>query len=89
LNNYHVDYRRRTRGEANIFKNELYNDSSEPEYIMELLEGELCALIPVFRDLKVTNREKELQLFTLFETYKSFKGNDMYRWYDLVKSIIA
>jgi len=89
LNNYHVDYRRRTRGEANIFKNELYNDSSEPEYIMELLEGELCALIPVFRDLKVTNREKESQLFTLFETYKSFKGNDMYRWYDMAKSVIA
>jgi len=89
LNNYHVDYRRRTRGEANLFKNELYNDNSEPEYIMELLEGELCALIPVFRDLKVTNTEKESQLFTLFETYKSFKGNDMYKWYDLAKSVIA
>ena len=89
LNNYHVDYRRRTRGEANLFKNELYNDGSEPEYIMELLEGELCTLMPVFRDLKVTNREKESQLFTLFETYKSFKGNDMYKWYDLAKSIIA
>jgi hypothetical protein len=56
---------------------------------MELLEGELCALIPVFRDLKVTNTEKESQLFTLFKTYKSFKGNDMYKWYDLAKSVIA
>ena len=45
--------------------------------------------MPVFRDLKVTNREKESQLFTLFETYKSYKGNDMHKWYDLAKSIIA
>jgi hypothetical protein len=89
LNNYHVDYRRRTRDETILFKGELYNDGSPPEVIMQLLEGELCALIPVFRDLKVTNPEKESQLVLLFETYKTYKGNDMYRWYDLTKSIIA
>jgi hypothetical protein len=89
LNNYHVDYRRRTRGETILFKNELYNDTSSPELIMELLETELCLLIPVFRDLGVTNREKELRLFKLFEAYKSYKGNDMYTWYNLAKSVIA
>lgn len=89
LNNYHVDYRRRTRGETILFTNELYNDTSSPELIMELLETELCSLIPVFRDLKVTNIEKESRLFLLLETYKSYKGNDMYTWYNLAKSVIA
>jgi hypothetical protein len=89
LNNYHVDYRRRTRNETCLFKNELYNHTSEPEYIMELLEEELCALIPVFQELKVVTPEKVLVFASLFETYKTYKNNDMYKWYDLVKSIIA
>ena len=89
LNNYHVDYRRRTRGEACLFKNELYTDTSEPEYIMELLEAELFTLIPVFQQLKVVTLEKLSVLSNLFETYKSYKGNDMYRWYDNAKTIIT
>jgi hypothetical protein len=89
LNNYHVDYRRRTRNETCLFKNELYTNTSEPEYIMELLEEELCALIPVFQELKVVTPEKVLVFASLFETYKTYKNNDMYKWYDLVKSIIA
>jgi hypothetical protein len=88
LNNYHVDYRRRTRGEACLFKNELYTDTSEPEYIMELLEAELFTLIPVFQQLKVVTLEKLSVLSNLFENYKSYKGNDMYRWYDNAKAII-
>ena len=88
LNNYHVDYRRRTRGEVCLFKNELYTDTSEPEYIMELLEAELFMLIPVFQQLKVVTLEKLSVLSNLFETYKSYKGNDMYRWYDNAKAII-
>ena len=89
LNNYHVDYRRRTRGEVCLFKNELYTDTSEPEYIMELLEAELFTLIPVFQQLKVVTLEKLSVLSNLFETYKSYKGNDMYRWYDNAKTIIT
>jgi hypothetical protein len=56
---------------------------------MELLEEELCALIPVFQELKVVTPEKVLVLASLFETYKTYKNNDMYKWYDLAKSIIA
>ena len=89
LNNYHVDYRRRTRGETCLFKNELYTDTSEPEYIMELLEEELFTLLPVFQELKVVTPEKASVISSLFENYKSYKGNDMYKWYDQANSIIA
>ena len=89
LNNYHVDYRRRTRGETCLFKNELYMDTSEPEYIMELLEEELFTLLPVFQELKVVTPAKLSQLSNLFENYKSYRGNDMYKWYDQANSIIA
>jgi hypothetical protein len=89
LNNYHVDYRRRTRGEPCLFKNELYTDTSEADYIMELLEEELCALIPIFKGLKVVTPEKVLVLSNLFENYKNYKGNDLYKWYDQAKSIIT
>ena len=89
LNNYHVDYRRRTRGEPCLFKNELYTDVSEPEYIMELLEAELCAVIPVFQQLKVVTSEKLSVLSSLFENYKAYVGNDMYKWYSLAKDVIA
>jgi Fe-S cluster assembly iron-binding protein IscA len=89
LNNYHVDYRRRTRGETTLFKNDLYTDSSEPELIMDLLQAELCALLPVFRQLGVVSRDKNTQLHSLFETYKSYTGNNLYRWYDLAKAVIS
>ena len=89
LNNYHVDYRRRTRGETTLFKNDHYTDSSEPELIMELLQAELYALMPVFRELGMTTRAKDTQLHILFETYKSYTGNNLYRWYDLAKGVIA
>jgi len=89
LNNYHVDYRRRSRGEPCLFKNELYTDTSEADYIMELLEEELCALIPIFKGLKVVTPEKVLVLSNLFENYKNYKGNDLYKWYDQAKSIIT
>jgi hypothetical protein len=89
LNNYHVDYRRRTRGEPCLFKNELYTDVSEPEYIMELLEAELCSLIPIFQGLGVVTQEKLSLLLDLFKNYKVYTGNDMYKWYNLAKSVIA
>jgi len=46
-------------------------------------------LIPVFQELKVVTPEKVSVFSNLFETYKTYKNNDMYKWYDVAKGIIA
>jgi hypothetical protein len=56
---------------------------------MELLEAELCSLIPIFQGLGVVTPEKVLILSNLFENYKNYKGNDLYKWYSLAKDVIA
>jgi hypothetical protein len=85
LNDYHVDYRRRLRGEAVIKTCEFYDDKSEPAIIMDVLINELTALFYLLAELNPIIKYRELRFNELYEQYIEM---DVYKWYSEMNSIV-
>lgn len=86
LNNHHVNYRRRRVGDPCLFKYAAYDDSSQPDVIMEYLQGELVRQFGVFKKLKVFGEDKEAEANHLMNYYKQY---DVYDWYSKMNKLIT
>lgn len=84
LNTYHVDYRKRLRGEKEMFGKDVpYDDSTSPDIIMAFLQTAL------YRELDILNRVMKIdmeQIQTLFDNYMEY---DVYKWYDLMNKAVS
>lgn len=85
LNNIHVDYRRKLKGDSIMFGHPLYTDESSCDEIMKVLQSELQKSFEILVMLKKIDPEKKPQLQNLFETYKT---QDPYKWYESVKQVL-
>lgn len=85
LNNMHVDYRRRLRGEKLLYGSSVYTENSSPDDIMKELHkallANLCILVPLCR---ITTEKKEI-FDSLFTNYKEY---DPYKWYNEVVKLV-
>jgi hypothetical protein len=86
LNSYHVDYRRRIRGEAPFTQTEEYSNESEPHLIMSLLKEKLAKVCKLLVQLKVMTAE---DLTTLEQLFRSYEREDVYKWYDKAFKILS
>ena len=84
VNNIHVDYRRRIKGEPVMYGNKLYNNQSSPDQVMQVLQDEICQILPIFEMLKLISHEKRELIHNLFQKYKEY---DMYKWNSQVLSL--
>jgi len=83
LNTYHVDYRKRLRGEKEMFGKDVpYNESTSPDIIMAFLQTELHRLLNVLKQVMKVDIEP---IQTLFDTYMEY---DVYKWYETVNNAI-
>jgi hypothetical protein len=84
LNEHDVNYRRRTMGDGCLFKKQAYNDSSSPEFIMDILQKDLEPMFKVFESMGLIDAEKQKTIDALMKNYKDF---DMYDWYSRVNKL--
>jgi len=85
VNDIHVDYRRKLKGDNILFNNPRYNNNSKPDEIMMILQDELSQLIKVFQQLKIINEDKMKLINELFSNYFEY---DVYKWNQSVLSIL-
>ena len=86
LNQFHVDYRRRLKGETTVlYECSHYTHKTEPEDIMLALQRELTEYVDILRKLKIMTPEKDAHVKELFKEYKRY---DIYKWYDEMSKII-
>ncbi len=85
LNQYHVDYRRRLRGETVLFHSGGYGDSTPPSDIMAGLLTKLRVILKVLYDVKHITQENYSKCTELFYTYKD---HDVYKWYTTVNNTV-
>jgi hypothetical protein len=79
LNNHHVNYRKKSRGEEFMFPTcNMYNDASSLDEIMSALLEKLKVYMRIFRQLGYLTPEKEAIFTTCSNNYKD---EDLYRWY--------
>jgi hypothetical protein len=85
LNNIHVDYRRRVKGDPPLTGHKLYDATSSPEKIMDVLQHELGQILEILEVFQMVPPENKDKVHTLFTQYME---HDMYKWCDQVRSII-
>jgi hypothetical protein len=85
LNNIHVDYRRRLKGEPSMFGHSLYTNESSPDEIMRVLQESLRTPFEILLKLQFVDRENQNTFQSLCLTYK---GADPYKWYDAMRKVI-
>lgn len=85
LNYYHVDYRRRLKGERGLYDASDYNDASTPDEIMSILQTKLRDTFDMFMVFGLVTKIHQETLEELFTNYKSY---DPYKWYDKVYKVI-
>jgi hypothetical protein len=85
LNNMHVDYRRRLKGETLMFGSDMYKDDSTPEEIMRAIQTVLTPLFEILTKLRMLGPDEIEKKNSLFLTYKS---HDPYKWYDGMQKLI-
>jgi hypothetical protein len=85
LNLYHVDYRRRLRGEKGLYESTEYDDRSTPEEIMNILQRKLRESFEILLLVRGVEQNKKA---TLEELLRNFRLYDPYKWYDLVDKLI-
>jgi len=85
LNNMHVDYRRRLKGDTLMFGSTLYTDDATPEEIMQAIETRLRPLFEILTKLRMLGPEETAKKNSLFLTYKS---HDPYTWYAAMRKLI-
>ena len=74
---HHVNYRRRTQGMSCMHPCSLYNDSSDPSLIMDILQSELKPIVRLLAKLGVFN-SSQIDIFN--EHMDKYKDYDMYKW---------
>jgi hypothetical protein len=84
LNDIHVDYRRRVKGDGHLFGHSKYNDKTSPDEIMSILQSELSEIIKIFDCLKIVTPEIHEKIKTLFEKYVEY---DVYDWNKQVNNL--
>lgn len=85
LNYYHVDYRRRVKGERGLYNSPDYNDSSTPDEIMSILQKKLRDMFDMFMTFGLVTKAHQETLQELFTNYKDY---DPYKWYDSVYKVV-
>lgn len=86
LNNIHVDYRRKLRGDPIMYQNIQYTNESSPDEIMNVLQEELRKCFTILLAVFVVGREELAILEYLFANYKS---EDPYKWYSNVNKLMG
>jgi hypothetical protein len=75
VNDNHVNYRRRLRGEDCMFtKGVPYSSTADPEEIMKYLKAKIYDFMEIFKRLDLLTAENELKLAELMLTYKPSQG---------------
>lgn len=85
LNTYHVDYRRRLKGNTCLYGSPDYTNESSPEDIMKVLEVRLKPCLEILLALRAIEQATQSAFTTLFQTYKE---QDPYKWYDSVAKLL-
>ena len=89
VNDNHVNYRRRVRGEDCMFTVGVpYSATADPDVIMRHLIGEINWRMEIFRQLGLLTPENEVKLAGLLLTYKPSQGVNVYDWYSAVTKIV-
>jgi hypothetical protein len=86
LNQMHVDYRRKLRGEPPLSLSPLYDEHTSSERLMEILQDSLRKPFAVLMALHVVSSEAKS---SLEEAFASYKGKDPYKWYDSVYKLVC
>jgi len=89
VNDNHVNYRRRLRGEDCMFTVGFpYGVAADPDEIMRHLIGRINWHADIFRRLGYLKPENEIQLAQLLLTYKPSQGVNVYDWYSAITKIV-
>jgi len=89
VNDNHVNYRRRVKGEDCLFTAGMpYSATADPDEIMRYLIGEINKHMEIFRQLGSLRPENEIKLASLLLTYKPSQGVNVYDWYSAVTKIV-
>ena len=84
LNDNHVNYRRRLKGEDCLFRSDVYDVTEQPSVIMDYLQNQLVQMMIIFHRLGYINDAKEKEFKDLLVGYKEW---DVYKWYSAVNQI--
>jgi hypothetical protein len=84
LNNYHVDYRRRLRGEGILFEGN-YASTIDPDDLMKLLHWRLDACMNRLVELGEMGDAQIKKQRDLFGNYREY---DVYKWYSEMDAIV-
>ncbi len=85
LNTYHVDYRRKLKGDSILYGSSEYTNDAGPEDIMASLQKSLRKSFEILLHVRGVQETSVLPLEELFRNYKSY---DPYKWYDKVSKLI-
>lgn len=85
LNDMHVDYRRRLRGENLLYRSSIFTDKSSPDDIMKELHRVLLSYTQVLLPLRIMTKEKKELFDSLFTNYKEY---DPYKWYNEIVKLV-
>jgi hypothetical protein len=83
LNDNHVNYRRRLKGERCLFSSEVYGPDADPSLIMDFLQNQLVQMMVIFYKLGL-DAAKEKEFDALIERYMEW---DVYKWYSAISKI--
>lgn len=82
INTYHVDYRRRLRGDP-AFHTELYTSQIEADDVMDILRTHILKHLPMLKALRVIDADDEIK--THLRDYHEY---DVYKWYDFMMKTV-
>ena len=89
VNDNHVNYRRRLRGDDCMFLAGMpYSATADPDEIMRHMFGQIQHIMDVFRQLGSLTAENEITLARLLLTYKPSQGVNVYDWYTAMTKIV-
>jgi hypothetical protein len=83
LNDNHVNYRRRLKGEDCLFRSNIYDVTASPSIIMEYLQNQLVQMMVIFHRLGSTDT-KEKEFNALLDGFAEW---DVYKWYSAISQI--
>jgi hypothetical protein len=83
LNDNHVNYRRRLKGEDCLFRSNVYDGTASPSIIMEYLQNQLVQMMVIFHRLGSTDA-KEKEFNALLDGFAEW---DVYKWYSAISQI--
>lgn len=85
LNNLHVDYRRKLKGDTLLFGHPRYTEASTPDEIMVVLQEALQSPFELLQGLQVIEKEAKEKFQRLCLSYKD---SDPYKWHDAMRKLI-